>query len=148
MSKLAWVEQSETRGPSISPKMGISLPQRLACASALCVLVVSNGWAGSCDKLLNVDALQECLANELLVADKELNRMYVRLRDNIGDAERDLLKQAESNWINSRDTDCEFEAESVTGGNAYQPVYMSCMISRTKARTKQLSAWAKVFKKR
>ncbi len=128
--------------------MGINLLRHLVGVTALCVLVVPSSMAGSCDKLLNEDALKECLADELSAADKELNRMYARLREKIGDAERELLKQAEGIWIKSRDSDCEFEARSVSGGTAYQPVYLSCTISRTKARTKQLSDWTKVFKKR
>lgn len=120
----------------------------LVCAAALFAFVVPNSIAGSCDNILNEDIIKKCLADDLSAADKELNRVYIRLRESIGNTEGELLKQTEITWINLRNSDCEFEAQSVSGGTAYQLVYLSCLISQTKIRTKQLSDWTKLFKKR
>lgn len=112
------------------------------------VFASPNALAGSCDKLLNEDALIACLNGELAAADKELNRTYSKFRESIGDSDRDALKVAETAWIKSRDSDCEFEGGSVSGGSAYQAIYVSCAIGRTKLRTKQLLEWTKIFPKR
>jgi uncharacterized protein YecT (DUF1311 family) len=104
--------------------------------------------AAPCGKLLNEDALNECLSDELSLADKELNQTYANFRGKLTDTDRDLLKAAEAAWIKSRDNDCDFEAASVAGGTAYQSIYLTCMATRTKQRTKQLADWAKTFGKR
>ena len=71
--------------------------------------------------------------------------MYARLREKIGNAERALLKNAGAACIKSRNSDCEFESQSVSGGTAYHAVYLSWIVSRTKTWTKQLSGRVKIF---
>lgn len=105
----------------------------------------TNTKAGPCDALVREDALNACLTNELSRSDKELNVVYGKFRGVLDARDREKLKASQSAWIKSRDSDCGFEVESVSGGSAYQSVYLSCMIDHTQQRTRQLVEWAKQF---
>jgi uncharacterized protein YecT (DUF1311 family) len=91
----------------------------------------------ACDKVVREDELQECLAAELAVVDKELNSTYARLRGGMkkeGAETLELLTKAQKLWVSLRDADCELEAESHKGGTGYQAVYLQCSIDRTRQR--------------
>lgn len=91
-----------------------------AVALAVFQLVVAlPAVAGPCDKLLNEEALTACLDNELNVADNELNRVYSKSKAKMGEENREPLRKTQLGWIRSRDSDCEFEADSVGSGSAY-----------------------------
>lgn len=98
-----------------------------------------------CAKLLNEDAVNACLRSELSQADKELHQSYLSFHEKLTDSNRDLLKETEAAWLKSRESDCEFEAASVTGGSAYQSIYLSCVTIRTRLRIKQIIDWRKQF---
>jgi uncharacterized protein YecT (DUF1311 family) len=96
-----------------------------------------------CDKIERVDALSECLGEELDAADKSLNAAYADLRRKLPTERQELLKKAEVSWVSLRDKDCEFEASAAMGGTGYQPLYLSCQIEATKSRTRLLQHWLK-----
>lgn len=118
-----------------------------ACAATL-ALLAGGAMAGPCDKVSREDLLQECLNGELAAADKALNRAYTQLRNGLDDDNREMLKKAELDWIKSRDSDCDFDAQRVSGGTAYIAINLSCLIDQTRARTKRLAQWEKQFPKR
>jgi len=115
---------------------------------AVILLMLTLGAAAAvaetrCEKLERVDALNECLGEELDAADKSLNAAYADLRRKLPSERQELLKKAEASWISWRDKDCEFEASAAIGGTAYQSLYVSCQIEATKSRTRLLQNWRK-----
>lgn len=119
--------------------------RRTVALAVFQVVVALPAIAGPCDKVLNEEALTACLNNELNIADKELNRVYSTFKVKLEEANRERLRKTQLVWIRSRDSDCEFEAESVGSGSAYQAVNLSCLIKKTRQRTKQLEEWKKIF---
>ena len=110
------------------------------------LLMVTAGTAVSaspCDKMERTDALNACLGEELQVADKALNSAYVEIRRRLTPERQELLKKAETSWIELRDRDCDFEASAATGGAAYQSLYLSCQIQGTRSRLHLLQDWRK-----
>lgn len=65
--------------------------------------------------------------------DKQLNAAYKRLMDRLPSNRKNLLKTAELDWIEYRDSLCEFERSG--GGNAG---FNRCRIRLTEVRTEQL----------
>lgn len=114
--------------------------------TACLMLVLASGSAFAdvrCDEIEQVDALNECLANELGVADKRLNAAYAELRRALPAERRELLRKAQASWVSLRDKDCEFEASAALGGTGYQSLNLSCLIDATKSRTSLLQNWRK-----
>ncbi len=110
------------------------------------LLVLAAGGAVAatrCDKIERVDALNECLGDELGIADKALNSTYAELRRKLAPERQEVLKKAETAWIALRDNDCDFEASAAVGGTAYQSLNLSCQIEATKRRLRLLQDWRK-----
>lgn len=107
--------------------------------SALFVAAVAishSASAARCDKVEREDQLEACLADEFLLADRELNATYSRLRGGLSLEGKVLLTKAQRIWVSLRDADCEVDAESHKGGSGYQSVLIQCQIDKTQQRTK------------
>ena len=96
--------------------------------------------ARPCDKVLAQDELVECLGTEFLTADNQLNDTYNKLRARLDKDARETLKKAQQAWLTYRDGDCEFQASAAAGGQAYNPIYISCQTKKTILRTQELKA--------
>ena len=103
----------------------------------------SSFAATRCDKIERVDALNECLGDELALVDKTLNSAYSDLRRKLPPDRQEMLKKAQTSWIALRDNDCDFEASAAAGATAYQSLYLSCQIAATKQRQRHLFDWRK-----
>jgi uncharacterized protein YecT (DUF1311 family) len=101
-------------------------------------LFPSISHAAKCDQILANDQLIECLGNEFSVADSALNKAYSNLRIKLGRDGKELLKKAQVAWLTYRDKDCELQALAVSGGQAYQPTFISCQTEKTIRRTQEL----------
>lgn len=84
----------------------------------------------------------ECAQGKLRQADKELNRIWMRVlaeHPSGGDrtAHRDEIRSSQRAWIKFRDLDCE--AASKIGIPKYWVLnHVSCQIAHTRARTRAL----------
>jgi uncharacterized protein YecT (DUF1311 family) len=94
--------------------------------------------AGACDNVSANDTLIQCLGAEHSKADAELNRAYAALRGRLDRDSNAVLKAAQVAWLAYRDKDCELRASAATGGQAYQPTYISCQTEKTMRRTQEL----------
>jgi len=112
----------------------------LVCALATCPVI---GWAGKCDRVLATDQLISCLGEEYSLADGRLNATYNALRGRLEVDRRNQLKDAQVAWLAFRDKDCEFEAGAAQGGQAYQPLFISCQTRKTIGRVQELRELAK-----
>ncbi len=110
----------------------------------LLIFVAGSAFSFSpCEGLEKSDALNLCLGKELHRVDRELNSSCADIMQKLAPERKEILRKSEVAWIESRDKDCEFEASSAVGGDAYQPLYISCQIKLTKNRLQLLQNWRK-----
>ena len=102
------------------------------------IALPATGWAANCANVLATDELILCLGDEFVMADRRLNASYSALRARLAADRRVQLKDAQSAWVALRDKDCEFEAGAAQGGQAYQPLYISCQTRKTLSRIQEL----------
>jgi uncharacterized protein YecT (DUF1311 family) len=95
-------------------------------------------FAGNCDQVVENDKLTACLAGEFSRADTLLNKAYNSLRNRLDKNGKDLLKSGQRAWLTYRDKDCELQASAASGGQAYEPMYISCQTEKTLSRIKEL----------
>ncbi len=82
-----------------------------------------------------------CANEEFAEVDAELNCVYNRVIGNLSETRRELLIDAQLDWIDYRDAQCELAGSAVAGG-ALQPLYIStCKTTLTEVRTAELSAY-------
>jgi uncharacterized protein YecT (DUF1311 family) len=107
-------------------------------ALLICGTVSFPALADSCDKVEAEDRLIQCLGVENSRADALLNAEYNRLRGRLDSELKERLRDAQRAWIDFRDKDCEFEAGAARGGQAYQPLFLSCQTRKTQQRVQEL----------
>jgi uncharacterized protein YecT (DUF1311 family) len=73
-------------------------------------------------------------------ADAELNKVYKQLIMVLNKEEKQLLIQAQKDWIKFRDSHCGFEAEEFEGGSMQPLIYSGCLTERTNNRIEDLKA--------
>lgn len=71
---------------------------------------------------------QDTRSFELVHVDRQLNANYTRLMARLSPSDKQLLRQAQREWIKMRDLDC-----AVWSGNG-----LDCLIMRTDERAAQL----------
>jgi len=98
-------------------------------------------WPKSSAAYANITAEREFKA-----ADKKLNEVYKQLMSahftNISNAEaRNLLVEAQREWINFRDKNCKMIGDIAGGVNNWKAAYtMDCKVEQTKKRIKELQS--------
>ncbi len=101
-------------------------------------LCLNAAQAADCGHVQGDVEHRQCMANAFGVADKKLNATYAEMRRELDPGAREQLVKAQKAWLQFRDADCDFEAEAVRGGSAYQSEYIRCQLTRTRAREKEL----------
>ena len=115
--------------------------RKLKITILLCLVLASaNAIAGPCDSILENDKLTSCLAEEFQNADALLNQRYAVLRKSMNKEQRELIRKAQTAWVTVRDADCELRASAVAGGQAYEPVFLSCQTEKTLRRIEEFKA--------
>lgn len=83
-----------------------------------------------------------CARQSLEQADAELNRVYNQVINAQSATHRELLIDAQLDWIDYRDATCELAGDGVRGGSL-QPLYITtCHTTLTETRTAELAAYA------
>jgi uncharacterized protein YecT (DUF1311 family) len=106
--------------------------------AAILTMLPGVSWAGACDKVAANDQLIECLGREFSVADARLNKVYGLLRKQLDTDKKEFLRKSEASWLIYRDTHCALMASGASGGQAYQPTYISCQTVESVRRTREL----------
>lgn len=83
-------------------------------------------------------SMNEDAARHHRTADAALNAQYQSLSRSLSPRSRELLRQAERQWITYRDAECRFRASAVAGGSAYPMVLDECLANLITDRTRQL----------
>lgn len=87
-------------------------------------------YNGSCG--VTKDDFDSCLEQELLNYDKQLNKIYKKLKPN------KQLVQVQKNWIKFKESDCNYMAKEVNSGKYYDDILKACLINATQSRIKDL----------
>jgi uncharacterized protein YecT (DUF1311 family) len=82
--------------------------------------------------------LVTCLYKAGGLSDIELNKVYNEIRKSLDPNELKSLVATEKLWLKYRDSNCSAERELYGNGTAGPPVYLACLESMTRARTKEL----------
>jgi uncharacterized protein YecT (DUF1311 family) len=91
-----------------------------------------------CENAMTTVEMQQCLDQQYLKLDAELNRVYKKIRSKLSAARKTRLKEAQLAWIAFRDKSAEFKASEEEGGSMYSLVYVSVMASLTEQRVGNL----------
>ena len=102
--------------------------------------------AEDCGDSLNQEFLVSCFKSTLATQDTLLKNSYKLLKNKLSIKNKIPLKNSQLAWLNHRESDCDLEASSLEGPEAYQAMYLSCMIESTKLRTKRMDYLFKQFR--
>ncbi len=80
-----------------------------------------------------------CLSKAYEAADRRLNQSYRQATRSMGQAQKDLLIDAQLAWIEYRDKGCEAEVFSSRGGTGFTGFLSTCLTRVTEARTAELN---------
>ncbi|TAN90593.1 MAG: DUF1311 domain-containing protein [Phormidium sp. SL48-SHIP] len=81
-----------------------------------------------------------CVNEAFTAADAELNWMYNEVISNLSEPRRELLIDAQLDWINYRDAACEFEVSGRLG-SIVPLLEITCQTRLTNVRTEELTAY-------
>lgn len=85
--------------------------------------------------------MRECAWKKYREADEELNKVYKTLRDRLNDQKRrEMLIQAQRDWIKFRDSCADFEAYFYEGGSIKEQIKAYALERITRSRAKELQA--------
>ncbi len=114
----------------------------LAFAShAALALATASGKATpavACKSDGNQAQLNACAAQDFEAATAEYAKAYRTLSQSVGNQRRQLLRQAQTEWIQYRVKACEFERSGVAGGSVAPMVDAQCQARMTRERTADL----------
>ncbi len=71
-------------------------------------------------------------------ADVELNKVYKQLMSILDQNEKQLLIQAEKDWMKFRDSHCKFDASQYEGGSIQPLIYSTCLEELTRKRIAEI----------
>lgn len=111
-------------------------------ASALPALATATGTpapAVDCKQMPTTQSqLSACAFQDFEAATAAYAGTYKTLSQRVGNKPRQLLRQAQTEWIQYRVKACEFERSGVDGGSAAPMIYWQCQARMTRERTAEL----------
>lgn len=82
--------------------------------------------------------LNACAQQDFVAASAAYSASYRQLSQSVGNKQRQLLRQVQSDWMRFRAKACEFEQNAVAGGSAAPMVFWQCQARMTRERTAEL----------
>jgi uncharacterized protein YecT (DUF1311 family) len=120
----------------------------LLCLGLLCASVAQA--ADPCATANTTIEINECMSQQFVAVDRELNRAYQELLKRIDGSDpqqvdrstvRRRLAEAQRSWIEFRKQDCEGMYKLFEGGSIRNARFHGCMIERTEKRITELKGW-------
>lgn len=108
----------------------------------LCILfsgIASSVWA-SCDNASNSVEIRECLNAESKIVERRLAQTYktVLATHNNDTQYKQLIIQAQREWVKFKEADCKAQAYIFQGGSGYGISYLACVNEYAKQRENTL----------
>ncbi len=82
--------------------------------------------------------MNQTAINNFKKADTKLNQVYKNLVKKLDEKEKKLLITAQKNWIQFRDSKCNFEKQQYEGGSIQPLIYYTCLTECTEDRINDL----------
>jgi len=82
--------------------------------------------------------LNACAQQDFEAASAAYSASYRQLSQSVGNKQRQLLRQVQTEWMQFRTKACEFEQNAVAGGSAAPMVFWQCQTRMTRERTAEL----------
>lgn len=109
------------------------------CALALATATGTPTEAVDCSKTPGTQsALNACAFQDFEAATAAYSAVYKTLSQSVGNQQRKLLRQVQTEWIQYRVKACEFEKSGIEGGSAAPMVTWQCQARMTRERTAEL----------
>ena len=105
----------------------------LACAQTP-ASAASDCWAGAATQA----QLNACARQDFEAASAAYSASYRQLSQSVGNPQRQLLRQVQTEWIQYRVKACEFEKSGVEGGSIAPMINWQCQARMTRERTAEL----------
>jgi uncharacterized protein YecT (DUF1311 family) len=88
-------------------------------------------------------ALNECADAAFKESDKKLNELYKQIETRLNDDAdtKNLLVQAQRDWIKFRDAECSFQTAGAAGGSMIPMLVAQCMDGLTQSRVKDFEGY-------
>ena len=83
-------------------------------------------------------ALNACAFQDFETATAAYSAAYKTLSQSVGNPQRKLLRQVQTEWIQYRVKACEFEKSGIEGGSAAPMINWQCQARMTRERTAKL----------
>lgn len=83
-------------------------------------------------------ALNRCESDEASAEAARLNRLLAQLYPKLDSARAAQLRQLQEDWVRLRDAQCEWDADSYTGGSIMPMWYENCVAAATHTRIQDL----------
>jgi uncharacterized protein YecT (DUF1311 family) len=125
----------------------------LMCLGLLCASAPQAAQpADPCATANTTIEINECMSQQFVAVDRELNRAYQELLKRIDSSDpqqvdrstvRRRLAEAQRSWIEFRKQDCEGMYKLFEGGSIRNARFHGCMIERTEKRITELKSWDK-----
>jgi uncharacterized protein YecT (DUF1311 family) len=128
------------------PRMNATLLKRLIvlglsghCVLALATATGTQTEAVDCSQVPGTQAtLNACAFQDFESATAAYSAAYKTLSQSVGNQQRKLLRQVQTEWIQYRVKACEFEKSGVEGGSAAPMINWQCQARMTRERTAEL----------
>jgi uncharacterized protein YecT (DUF1311 family) len=109
------------------------------CALALATSTGNKTEPVDCSKAPGTQsALNACAFQDFEAATAAYSTAYKTLSQSVGNQQRKLLRQVQTEWIQYRVKACEFEKSGIEGGSAAPMINWQCQARMTRERTAEL----------
>ncbi len=112
-----------------------------------CILVLAILAYGHVGRAQSQAKMTQQAVDEAAKADKAMNAAYKELMLLLDAEGQEKLKTAQRAWIKFRDAECALAADAARGGSLSPQLHAMESLTLTEARTSQLNAHARVFRK-
>jgi uncharacterized protein YecT (DUF1311 family) len=86
--------------------------------------------------------MSECISKEYTIQDKKLNEVYKKLMSQLSDQRKQVLRDAQRQWIAYTEKNCDFY-DDPEGGSMARLSAQGCMLSSRAERAKELEMFLK-----
>ena len=108
----------------------------------LSLLILVAAAALDCDQPKNMTEINKCSAEELRVAEEQLDRAYqsvlLRFSGSSSTKQRALITESQESWVAYRKKHCQAVAEPYAGGTLQPTAFGSCMKDLAGRRASEL----------
>jgi uncharacterized protein YecT (DUF1311 family) len=101
-------------------------------------LTQTSASGSECANAETTAAMRACENARYLRAEKDLNAAYKELMKRLDNAQKEKLRLVQRAWLRFRDTDGDFQADSVRGGTLGPLLRVAALADLTEARTAEL----------